>query len=165
MDRFFVDKPTKGDWKGHFYDAVCILINYSLFKSQKYGEGMVKTEINAIFGLTTLKHPYPYQLSLHYMRKKSLAPEKHCTPIVSVMWPESFELVFTPSLFHCSQQARLVKVLKVWPTNEMEGVFHWANYSCCCDSDFSECDLTSTLVGQQSSTNHPQLGDTTPLAI
>ena len=36
---------------------------------------------------------------------------------------------------------------------------------CCCHSDFSECDLMSTLVGQQSSTNHPQLGDTTPLAI
>ena len=43
---------------------------------------------------TALKYPYEYQLLFNIIEKKSLTPEKHCTHIVLVMSPESFELVF-----------------------------------------------------------------------
>ena len=55
---------------------------------------------NAIFGLTTLKHLYEYQFLSIITEKNFLGPEKHCTHIVSVMLPKSFQLVFLGSLFY-----------------------------------------------------------------
>ena len=56
-----------------------------------------------VFGITTLTYPPWLPISFHCLRTEVLAPEKHCTQIVSVMWPENLELVFRGSLFHWSQ--------------------------------------------------------------
>ena len=151
MDKFFVDKPTIGGWKAQFLWCglpFCLIIKLVFFKSQKYGEGMVKTEINAIFGLTTLKHPY----------------HTNCLCVIWVKIFGTWEILHSHCFGHVTWKlwvglhAEFISLQSTGQvgqsTESLANQWNGGGISlgqllmCCCHNDFSECDLTSTLVGQ-----------------
>ena len=68
-------------------------------KCQKHGEGAVLSKNKCHIWTHHTRIP----IYIHCLRKKILAPEKHCPHIVSVMWPENLEFVLLGSLFHWYQ--------------------------------------------------------------
>ena len=83
----FVDKPFKGDWNVHvLWRGLPFLPSFGLFSTNI--QQIQRKDVP--HGLTTLKTRMNW-MNTNFCsllsEKKILAPEKHCTHIVSVMWP------------------------------------------------------------------------------
>ena len=108
----FLDKPYMGGQKIHFlWCGLLFSLNFCLFKTKVPIRWRVNGPIKKQMPYLDSPHsntsrPYEHQFLLFiyllfiFIYLKILATEKHCTHLVSVMWVESFEVVFLGGLFH-----------------------------------------------------------------